>query len=75
MLSNGMCTIHELKAFSVIGQKKNLLISKDKASIQYNLEATSVESNELYDHFEKFLKLLSPQSSFVRVRGFCLCCA
>lgn len=39
------------------------------------LEAASAESNELYDYFEKFLKLLSQQSSFVRVRGFRLCCA
>ncbi len=39
------------------------------------LEAASAESNELYDYFEKFLKLLSQQNSFVRVRGFRLCCA
>lgn len=40
-----------------------------------DLETTSAESNELYGHFEKFLTLLSHQSSFVRVRGFRLCCA
>lgn len=39
------------------------------------LETTSAGSNELYDHFERFLKLLSHKSSFVRVRGFRLCCA
>ncbi len=30
-----------------------------------NLEAASAESNELYDYFEKFLKLISHQISFI----------
>lgn len=39
------------------------------------LEATSAGSDELYNYFEEYLKLLSHKSSFVRVRGFCMCCA
>lgn len=39
------------------------------------LEATSADSGELYSYFEKYLELLSHKSSFVRVRGFRMCCA
>ena len=39
------------------------------------LEAKSSESSELYKYFDEFLKLIYHKSSFVRVRGFRLCCA
>ena len=35
----------------------------------------SASSAELYGLFDDFLKLLSHKSSFVRTRGFALCCA
>ena len=39
------------------------------------LEAMSADSDELYIYFEQYLSLLSHKSSFVRVRGFRMCCA
>lgn len=39
------------------------------------LETKFSETNELYPYFEEFLKLIEHKNSFVRVRGFRLCCA
>lgn len=38
------------------------------------LETTATESNELYNYFNEFLKMLSNSKTFVRVRGFRLIC-
>ncbi len=40
-----------------------------------SLEASSAASDELYADFDAFLSLLDNERSFVRVRGFRLCCA
>ena len=39
------------------------------------IEARSVASDEYYSCFEDFLGLLNAKSSYVRTRGFALCCA
>lgn len=56
---------------------ENCWIKNNTATYRFllELETTSAESDELYNYFEDFLKLLSHKSSFVRVRGFCMCCA
>ena len=49
----------------------------DKRAYELSKEliALSASSPELYVLFDDFLKLLSHKSSFVRTRGFALCCA
>ena len=49
----------------------------DKRAYELSKEliALSASSPELYGLFDDFLKLLSHKSSFVRTRGFALCCA
>lgn len=39
------------------------------------LESKSADSNELYPYFDEFLKLLCSESSYVRTRGFRMCCS
>ena len=39
------------------------------------IEARSVASDEYYSCFEDFLGLLNAKNSYVRTRGFVLCCA
>jgi hypothetical protein len=38
------------------------------------LETITTESNELYNYFNEFLKMLNNDKTFVRVRGFRLIC-
>ena len=49
----------------------------DKRAYELSKEliALSASAPELYGLFDDFLKLLSHKSSFVRTRGFALCCA
>ena len=54
------------------------LTQKDNTAAYHSLlelEAISAESGALYGYFEDFLRLLSHRSSFVRIRGFRMCCA
>lgn len=39
------------------------------------LETLSTESNELYNYFNEFLKMLNSEKSLVRVRGFRMICS
>lgn len=39
------------------------------------LETMTTESNELYNYFNEFLKMLSNEKTFIRVRGFRLICS
>ena len=39
------------------------------------LETITTESNELYDYFNEFLKMLNNEKTFIRVRGFWLICS
>lgn len=48
---------------------------KHAYALSKELIAVSASSPELYGLFDSFLKLLSHKSSFVRTRGFALCCA
>lgn len=39
------------------------------------LETMTTESNELYNYFDEFLKMLNNEKTFIRVRGFRLICS
>lgn len=39
------------------------------------LEIITTESNELYNYFNEFLKMLNNEKTFIRVRGFRLICS
>ena len=39
------------------------------------LEIITTESNELYNYFDEFLKMLNNEKTFIRVRGFRLICS
>ena len=39
------------------------------------LESITTESNELYNYFNEFLKMLNNEKTFIRVRGFRLICS
>lgn len=39
------------------------------------LETITAESNELYNYFNEFLKMLNNEKTFIRVRGFRLICS
>jgi len=39
------------------------------------LESISIESNELYHHFDELLKMLYSDNNYVKVRGFRLICS
>ena len=39
------------------------------------LEIITTESNELYNYFNEFLKMLNDEKTFIRVRGFRLICS
>ena len=39
------------------------------------LETITTESNELYDYFNEFLKMLNNEKTFIRVRGFRIICS
>lgn len=39
------------------------------------LETLTTESNDLYNYFNEFLKMLSNEKTFIRVRGFRLICS
>lgn len=39
------------------------------------LETMTTESNDLYNYFNEFLKMLSNEKTFIRVRGFRLICS
>lgn len=39
------------------------------------LEFITTESNELYNYFNEFLKMLNNEKTFIRVRGFRLICS
>lgn len=39
------------------------------------LETMTTESNELYNYFNEFLKMINNKKTFIRVRGFRLICS
>lgn len=39
------------------------------------LETITTESNELYNYFDEFLKMLNNEKTFIRVRGFRIICS
>lgn len=39
------------------------------------LETITTESNELYNYFNEFLKMLNNEKTFIRVRGFRIICS
>ena len=39
------------------------------------LETITTESNEIYNYFNEFLKMLNNEKTFIRVRGFRLICS
>ena len=49
----------------------------DKKAYTLSLEigAKSAASNEYYSYFDEFAGLITAKSSYVRTRGFALCCA
>ena len=56
---------------SDLQNKKN----KEAYQLLIQLEIESAESNRYYTYFEDFIKLLTSNNSYVRVRGFRLACA
>jgi hypothetical protein len=55
-----------------------LLFDKDDKVAYHtllDLEGQSAESDEVYAYFDEFVKMLSNEKSYVRVRGFRLICA
>lgn len=64
------------------GQMMNNIIDAlrdkdDKKAYAFAKEimAKSAESREYYSYFDEFASLLTAKSSYVRTRGFALCCA
>lgn len=53
-------------------QDKNAVAAHE---LLLELEERSAQSGELYEYFDKFAALIHHKSSFVRSRGFRLCCA
>lgn len=60
-----------MKAAELLKSKNN----KEAYKLLCELETLSETSDELYADFDSFVSLLSEKSSFVRVRGFRICCA
>lgn len=56
---------------------KKLQDKDDKKAYALSKEigARSAESDEYYPYFDEFAGLFTAKSSYVRTRGFCLCCA
>lgn len=48
---------------------------KQAYALAKEIEAKSAVSDEYYSRFEEFASLISDKSSYVRTRGFVLCCA
>ena len=48
---------------------------KKAYSLEKEIVIKSAESDEYYMYFDEFISLLTAKSSYVRTRGFCLCCA
>lgn len=48
---------------------------KKAYSLEKEMIIKSAESDEYYRYFDEFIGLLTAKSSYVRTRGFCLCCA
>lgn len=53
-------------------QDKN---DKKAYAFSKQIEARSAASDEYFSCFDEFASLLTAKSSYVRTRGFCLCCA
>jgi len=49
--------------------------NKKAFALLKEIRAKSVASNEYYPYFEDFTGLLNAKSSYVKTRGFVLCCA
>lgn len=49
--------------------------NKKAYALTKKIAAESAESDEYYCHFEEFAGMLTAKSSYVRTRGFILCCA
>ena len=60
----------------MIEEIKNLYNEDNHSAYQalLELETITIESNVLYDDFNEFLKMLSHDKTFIRVRGFRLIC-
>lgn len=59
-------------------EKINNLYNEDNNSAYktlLELETITTESNELYNYFNEFLKMLNNEKTFIRVRGFRLICS
>ena len=56
---------------------KNLYNEDNKSAYKtlLELETITTESNELYNYFNEFLKMLNDEKTFIRVRGFRLICS
>ena len=56
---------------------KNLYNEDNKSAYKtlLELETITTESNELYNYFNEFLKMLNNEKTFIRVRGFRLICS
>lgn len=48
---------------------------KKAYALAKEIGAKSAQSDEYYQYFEEFVSLLNSKSSYVRTRGFVLCCA
>ena len=48
---------------------------KKAYALSKKIGAKSAASDEYYSYFDEFIGLLTAKSSYVRARGFCLCCA
>lgn len=58
-------------------EKVENLYNEDNNSaykILLELETITTESNDLYNYFDEFLKMLNNDKTFIRVRGFRLIC-
>lgn len=49
--------------------------NKKAYALAKEIAAKSAASNEYYSYFDKFVGLLSSESSYVRTRGFYLACS
>ena len=56
---------------------KNLYNEDNKSAYKtlLELETITTESNELYNYFNEFLKMLNNEKTFIRVRGFRIICS
>lgn len=64
------------KRFNATELIRALQDKDDKKAYAFSkkISAESADSNEYYSYFEDFVGLLDAKSSYVRTRGFTLCC-